>query len=411
MSSSSATTTGFTDRVLLALSLIAANGFATDAGPILRASGTLLRDDELLVAYRRAKYGAAGAPRLALAARVGDERRVRLLLDNGADPSEADARGRSAMHAAAAGGHAELCALLWAAGGDVTAADDEGREPLDVAIERGDAETCRALMQCMCGSKEGDGGERATKRRRKEGEDGDRGEEDGAAAAATAAADASSSSAADDDDEDEDEDEYSPAVILRGRLLDAIEEGMSRAALFLIDLGADIRAEDEDGRSVFALAIENNLTDVAERLISEGLDINDLDDDSIVGGVSNGSFLLLDVSPQRLIDSPDLCLDLIRNNGGNLRLLPSEVRTSAFDREAALLGMWAFGYLRPEDKTEALLIDVLGSDEVDFDPAMLGEEWAVPDELLTAAVAAAARRCCSAAQLAKWAGRRSPLFR
>jgi ankyrin repeat protein len=400
MSSSAPTT--FTDRVLLALSLIAANGFATDAGPILRASGTLLRDDELLVAYRRAKYGAAGAPRLALAARVGDERRVRLLLDNGADPSEADARGRSAMHAAAAGGHAELCALLWAAGGDVTAADDEGREPLDVAIERGDAETCRTLMQCMCGSKEGDGGERATKRRRKEGEDGDEGEEDGAAAAAAAA---------DDDDDDEDEDEYSPAVILRGRLLDAIEEGMSRAALFLIDLGADIRAEDEDGRSVFALAIENNLTDVAERLISEGLDINDLDDGSIVGGVSNGSFLLLDVAPQRLIDSPDLCLDLIRNKGENLRLLPSEVRTSAFDREAALLGMWAFGYLRPEDKTEALLLDVLGSDEVDFDPAMLGEEWAVPDELLTAAVAAAARRRCSAAELAKWAGRRSPLFR
>jgi len=73
-----------------------------------------------------------------------------------------------------------------------------------------------------------------------------------------------------------------------------------------------------------------------------------------------------------------------RLDGGNLQFIPPDVRTPEFDREAALEVYWAFGYLDECDKTEELLIAVIRGGN--YDPAMIEEDWAVPDELLTQAV-------------------------
>ena len=97
------------------------------------------------------------------------------------------------------------------------------------------------------------------------------------------------------------------------------------------------------------------------------------------------------------------------------RLWPSTVRDlqyitettrsePGFERDAALAQMWAFGYVSPASKTEALLLEVI--DKVDFDTAMFGESWAVPDDLLTPAVLGALKAKRGEAEVNKWIGKR-----
>ncbi len=131
-------------------------------------------------------------------------------------------------------------------------------------------------------------------------------------------------------------------------------------------------------------------------------------DEKLVEALREGKFVMLEIPEQRLIESPELCMQCVELDGANLRFVPDEVRTTAFDRAAAVGSYWAFGYLKSKDKTEELLLEVIRGREID--PAMLGEEWAVPDELLTAAVAAEARALFGANELCKWTGKRSKLF-
>jgi ankyrin repeat protein len=79
---------------------------------------------------------AGGAPALLAAAGTeeDDPAGVQLLLKHKARVNAADAGGRTALHEAAAAGHAEIIAVLLAAGADVHARDARGRTPwLDAA--------------------------------------------------------------------------------------------------------------------------------------------------------------------------------------------------------------------------------------------------------------------------------------
>ncbi len=82
---------------------------------------------------------AGGQPAL-LAAAGSDEddpAGVLLLLRHKAKPNARDARGRSALHEAAAAGHAAICQALLEAGAEVDARDGEGRTPLLEAARSG----------------------------------------------------------------------------------------------------------------------------------------------------------------------------------------------------------------------------------------------------------------------------------
>jgi hypothetical protein len=142
-------------------------------------------------------------------------------------------------------------------------------------------------------------------------------------------------------------------------------------------------------------------------------DINALpDDNALLDAMRDGSIFMYSVerlAPERLTER--VCLACVRRNGANLRFVPAAVRSHAFDRRAALASGWAFGYLEPEDKTEAFLLEVMASFEADVDIAMLGEEWAVPNALLASgAVAAAAVKSSGAKEAQKWLATRDPPY-
>jgi cytohesin len=58
---------------------------------------------------------------------------ARVLVAAGADVNKRCEHGRTALHMAAAWGHADVARLLVESGGDPTIADDEGMTPVDVA--------------------------------------------------------------------------------------------------------------------------------------------------------------------------------------------------------------------------------------------------------------------------------------
>ena len=100
---------------------------------------------------------AGGQPAL-LAAAGSDEddpAGVLLLLRHKAKANARDARGRSALHEAAAAGHAAICQALLEAGADVDARDGEGRTPLLDAARSGALPALEVLLAagadaCAC---------------------------------------------------------------------------------------------------------------------------------------------------------------------------------------------------------------------------------------------------------------------
>lgn len=82
---------------------------------------------------------AGGQPALlaAAASEEDDAAGVQLLLRHKAKPNARDARGRSALHEAAAAGHAGIGQALLEAGADAEARDGEGRTPLLEAVRTG----------------------------------------------------------------------------------------------------------------------------------------------------------------------------------------------------------------------------------------------------------------------------------
>ena len=91
---------------------------------------------------------AGGQPALLAAAgsEEDDAAGVQLLLRHKARANARDARGRSALHDAAAAGHAGVCRALLDAGADVEARDGEGRTPLLDAARAGALDALDVLL-------------------------------------------------------------------------------------------------------------------------------------------------------------------------------------------------------------------------------------------------------------------------
>ena len=81
----------------------------------------------------------------------------------------------------------------------------------------------------------------------------------------------------------------------------------------------------------------------------------------------------------------EICLACIARKGCEIRFVPDHLRCDLFDRQAVMIDSWTFGYLDGGCKTEELLLDAMRESLV-FDVGMLGEEWAVPESIMTPAV-------------------------
>lgn len=92
--------------------------------------------------------GCGDAPTgLVRAAEQGDVESVRRLLDDGADVDERDARGRTAVTAAAMGDHVELARVLIDAGADVDRQDADRNNALLVTGESGSVAMLREVLR------------------------------------------------------------------------------------------------------------------------------------------------------------------------------------------------------------------------------------------------------------------------
>ncbi|MDX1528588.1 MAG: ankyrin repeat domain-containing protein [Gammaproteobacteria bacterium] len=76
--------------------------------------------------------------RLIEAARSGDSSQIRRLLDEGADPDEADANGLTALIMASSVGELEAVKILLGAGADTTKKDNLGYDAYHAAMFHGD---------------------------------------------------------------------------------------------------------------------------------------------------------------------------------------------------------------------------------------------------------------------------------
>ena len=76
--------------------------------------------------------------RLIEAARIGDSSLVQRLLDEGADPDEADAKGLTALIMASSAGKLEAVKVLLSASADAAKRDDLGYDAYHAAMFHGD---------------------------------------------------------------------------------------------------------------------------------------------------------------------------------------------------------------------------------------------------------------------------------
>ena len=92
----------------------------------------------------RDEYGLAP---LHVAAFNGQLDVARLLIDRGADVNAIDELGETPLHWAAFNGHVDVARLLLERGADASVRDDEGKTPLDLAREKGHVEVARVIEE------------------------------------------------------------------------------------------------------------------------------------------------------------------------------------------------------------------------------------------------------------------------
>eukprot|EP00929_Paragymnodinium_shiwhaense_P072915 TRINITY_DN37017_c0_g1_i2.p1 TRINITY_DN37017_c0_g1~~TRINITY_DN37017_c0_g1_i2.p1 ORF type:complete len:665 (-),score=135.62 TRINITY_DN37017_c0_g1_i2:231-2192(-) len=102
-------------------------------------------------------FGAQGRsddwPRLKVAARNGDVKELRKLLEEGGNVNARDDKGNNALHMAVAGGHLSAVELLAGSGIELRRKDEGGRPVLSSAAERGDVAMVRFLEEAGAGIK------------------------------------------------------------------------------------------------------------------------------------------------------------------------------------------------------------------------------------------------------------------
>ena len=88
-------------------------------------------------------------PVVRLAASTGVKAPVEFYLRAGRDPDATDAKDRTLLLLAAAGGNAEVCRLLLDSGADPSRRDAEGNDALTVAIRNGNLDAASVLRACL----------------------------------------------------------------------------------------------------------------------------------------------------------------------------------------------------------------------------------------------------------------------
>jgi uncharacterized protein len=224
---------------------------------------------------------------LASAAKRGDAAGARALLEDRADPNDADADGTTALHWAVHAGDIELAGTLLEAGASATAVNRYGVPPLFLAAENGDEALVTLLLQRGAGANDAlpDGetalltaaragdvptietllahGADANARERWKGQTAlmwaaheDNAAAIGALLAAGAERDAVSTGG-----------EFSA-------LLFAVRAGAVEAARALLGAGADVNQQLADGTSALVLAVTNAHYELAAALLERGADAN-----------------------------------------------------------------------------------------------------------------------------------------
>ncbi|CZR52861.1 uncharacterized protein PAC_02738 [Phialocephala subalpina] len=179
--------------------------------------------------------GSSGCTALHLATDCGHEAVVRVLLDNGADPQAKSSEGRTPLHSAARTGHTAVVRLLLEKGVDVRVKDPAGSTALHVAAFNGQESVVQILL------------------------------------------------------------EKYPFVEVRGpsgftALHVAAFNGKSAVVRLLVEMGADLEAQSDTGRTALQLAAEKGHEAVVRHLLQHGAKIMSKDSmgrTALQGAVSN----------------------------------------------------------------------------------------------------------------------------
>ena len=179
--------------------------------------------------------GSSGCTALHLAADCGHEAAVRVLLDNGVDHNAKSSEGRTPLHSAARIGHTAVVRLLLEKGVDVKAKDPSGSTALHIAAYNGQESVVQILL------------------------------------------------------------EKYPFVEVRGpsgftALHVAAFNGQSAVVRLLVEMGADLEARSDSGRTALQLAAEKGHEAVVRHLLQHGANIMARDSigrTALQGAVSN----------------------------------------------------------------------------------------------------------------------------
>jgi ankyrin repeat protein len=179
--------------------------------------------------------GSSGCTALHLATDCSHEAVVRVLLDNGADPKAKSSEGRTPLHSAARTGHTAVVRLLLEKGVDVRAKDPSGSTALHIAAYNGQESVVQILL------------------------------------------------------------EKYPFIEVRGpsgftALHVAAFNGQSAVVRLLVEMGADLEARSDTGRTALQLAAEKGHEAVVRHLLQHGANIMAKDSigrTALQGAVSN----------------------------------------------------------------------------------------------------------------------------
>jgi ankyrin repeat protein len=207
--------------------------------------------------------GSSGCTALHLATDCSHEAVVRVLLDNGADPKAKSSEGRTPLHSAARTGHTAVVRLLLEKGADVKATDPSGSTALHIAAYNGQESVVQILL------------------------------------------------------------ERHPFVELRGpsgftALHVAAFNGQSAVVRLLVEMGADLETRSDTGRTALQLAAEKGHEAVVRSLLRHGANVmakDSLGRTALQGAVSNQYGVVAQLLLDKVVPEPPSHWQLQRSSG------------------------------------------------------------------------------------------------